>query len=86
VRDTLAARRQAEAQERRRDARPRDDRADNRGRAERPRPYNNRRGGRYDNDEDLSRSPTPDGLGPAVFGPRVLTAPFPQRFLPPTSV
>jgi hypothetical protein len=86
VRDTLAARHQAQDQGGHREARRRDDHDDDRRRDDHPRAYNKRRGGRYDSDEDRSRSPTPDFLGPRAFGSRVLNAPFPQRFRPPTSV
>jgi hypothetical protein len=60
VRDTLAARHHAQNQ-----GGDQDDRDDDRRR--RPRAYNKRRGGRYDSDEDRSRSPTPDLMGPRVF-------------------
>ena len=44
------------------------------------REYSRRRGGRYDSDEDRSRSVTPDPQGPRAFGPRVHATRFPPRF------
>jgi hypothetical protein len=46
--------------------------------------YHPRRGGRYDNREDLS--PTPEPPGTRVFSREIRTASLPQRFCQPTSI
>ena len=50
------------------------------------REYSQRRGGRYDSDEDRSRSVSPDPQGPRAFGPRVHAARFPPHFRAPSTV
>jgi hypothetical protein len=46
--------------------------------------YHPRRGGRYDSGED--RSPSPEPPGPQAFSRAIRRAPFPTRFLAPTTI
>jgi hypothetical protein len=46
--------------------------------------YHPRRGGRYDSEED--RSPSPEPPGPQAFSQAIRRAPFPTRFLAPTTI
>jgi hypothetical protein len=46
--------------------------------------YHPRRGGRYDSEEDRSRSPEPPG--PQAFSRAIRRAPFPTLFRAPTTI
>lgn len=48
--------------------------------------YNRRHGGRYDSDEDRSRSPTPDPWGQRAFGVNVVNIVPPTCYQPTTMV